>query len=96
MKILTLILIIVTTSTLISIINAAGSKEDSTNLILKQFFNSFLEAKQRETLFNKYIKLRKELQVLENNLPKQKAEDEDNNARTYTRRKVVGISDNPF
>ncbi|CAF1037121.1 unnamed protein product [Rotaria sordida] len=96
MKILTVILAIVTISILISIIDAVGSKQFLTNLFPGWHFKSFLEPKRQESLFNKYIKLRKVFSTSENNLLKQKENDEDNYARTYIRRKVIGIADNPF
>ncbi|CAF4729318.1 unnamed protein product [Rotaria sp. Silwood1] len=91
-----LVLTIVTIFTLLSIIDATGSKEYSTNLFQQRLINSFLESKQGEALYNKYIKLRKVVQTPKNNVLKQKDNDEDDDARTYIRRKVVGISDNPF
>ncbi|UJR20823.1 hypothetical protein I4U23_023934 [Adineta vaga] len=95
MKIVSIVLAIVIASCFITIIDANDRKTFSTYLSEDQVLTTLIEMKWREYLLNKYKQMKEESPRYKLDRFRQES-NEENRGRTFVRRKLVGISDNPF
>ncbi|CAF1025897.1 unnamed protein product [Adineta ricciae] len=95
MKTVIIFLVIVIVSTLISTIDANDRQTFSAYLSEDRLLDSLIEMKWREYLLKKYKQLKDDSPKFKTNRFQQES-NEENRGRTFVRRKLVGISDNPF
>ncbi|CAF1353140.1 unnamed protein product [Adineta steineri] len=95
MKTTAFVLAIILSSFFLTIIHANEGKKYSTYVSQDQLLDSLIEIKWRELLLSKYKESIARSQKNKINRPKQDSVEE-SHERTFVRRKLVGISDNPF